>query len=113
MSVNSRNTHAESFIDTIKDLFYFSTHKNQLVLDQALLPAYLTSYLQMKVMWLITSISSQAWEIAIMYVFIFICFAILSLNQTPRYNVNIADFDKMHAALYTIDWLDIMEPMNT
>ena len=27
--------------------------------------------------------------------------------------MNTADFDNMHAALYTINWLDIMEPMNT
>ena len=49
MSVNPRNTHTDYFIDTIQDLFYFSTYKNQLVSDQALLPACLTSYLQMKI----------------------------------------------------------------
>ena len=48
MSVNPRNAHVESFIDTIQDLFLFQHIKNQLVLDQALLPACLTWYLQMK-----------------------------------------------------------------
>ena len=49
MSVNPRNTHADYFIDTIQDLFYFSTYKNQLISDQVLLPVCLTSYLQMKI----------------------------------------------------------------
>ena len=48
MSMNPGNTHAVSFIDTIQDGFYFSTYKNQLVSDQALLPACLTLYSQMK-----------------------------------------------------------------
>ena len=37
----------------------------------------------------------------------------LQTRPNPRYNVNRADFDIMHEALYTIDWLDIMEPMDT
>ena len=44
------------------------------------------------------------------------CLAILPSNQTKplaRYNVNRADFDNMHAALCIIDWLDIMEHMDT
>ena len=41
------------------------------------------------------------------------CYSTFKPNETPRYNVNRADFDNMHAALYTIDWLDIIEPMNT
>ena len=50
-----------------------------------------------------------------MYPFSFVLLFYLQAkpNPTPRYNVNRADFDNMHAALYTIDWLDIMEPMNT
>ena len=36
MSVNPRNTHAESFIDIIKEIFYFNTYKNQLISDQAI-----------------------------------------------------------------------------
>ena len=41
------------------------------------------------------------------------CYSTFKPNQTPRYNVNRADFDTMCEALYTIDWLDIMEPMDT
>ena len=41
------------------------------------------------------------------------CYSTLKPNQTSRYNVNRADFDTMSAALYIIDWLDIMEPMDT
>ena len=51
-----------------------------------------------------------------MYVLVFTCLAILlqtKPNQTPRYNVNRADFNNMRAALYTINWLDVMEPMDT
>ena len=43
-------------------------------------------------------------------------FVLLFYPQTkpnPRYNVNRADFNNMRAALYAIDWLDIMEPMDT
>ena len=42
------------------------------------------------------------------------CYSTFKPNHTgPRYNVYRADFDSMHAAFYTIDWPDIMEPMNT
>ena len=41
------------------------------------------------------------------------CYSTYKPNQTPRYNVNRANFDNMHEALYTVNWLDIMEPMNT
>ena len=41
------------------------------------------------------------------------CYFTFKSNQTPRYNVNRADFDNMRAALCIIDWLDIMEPMDT
>ena len=42
-----------------------------------------------------------------------LCYSTFKPNQTPRYSVNRADFDTMREALYTIDWLDIMEPMDT
>ena len=41
------------------------------------------------------------------------CYSTFKPNHTPRYNVYRADFDSMHAAFSTIDWPDIMEPMNT
>ena len=41
------------------------------------------------------------------------CYSTFKPNQTPRYSVNRVDFDTMHEALYTIDWLVIMEPMDT
>ena len=41
------------------------------------------------------------------------CYSTIKPNHTPRYNVNRADFDSMRAAFHTIDWPDIMEPMNT
>ena len=49
-----------------------------------------------------------------MYPFSFVMlFYTFKPNQTPRYNVNRAHFDNMHEALYNINWLDIMEPMDT
>ena len=45
--------------------------------------------------------------------FHFLCYSTFKPNQSPRYNVNRADFDTMSATLYIIDWFDIMEPMDT
>ena len=42
-----------------------------------------------------------------------LCYSTFKPNQTPRYNLNRAVFDNMREALYTINWLDIMEPMDT
>ena len=116
MSVNPRNTHVESFIDTIHDLFLFQHIQEPTRFRPGTTPS------------LLDLVFTPANNIMINHIdylpglgnsnhvcihFHLSCYSTFKPNHTPRHNVNRADFDSMHAAFYTIDWPDIIEPMNT
>ena len=115
MSVNPRNTHADYFIDTIQDLFLFQhiqepTHFRPGT-TLSLLDLVFTN--EDNMINHIDYLPGLGKSDHVCIRFHLSCYSTFKPNQTPRYNVNRADFDTIREALYTIEWLDIMEPMDT
>ena len=82
MSVNPGNTHVESFIDTIQDLFLFQHMQEPTRYRPGTTPSLLDLVFTNEANMINHIDYLLAWEIAIMFAFIFICLVILPSNQT-------------------------------
>ena len=115
MSVNPRNAHVESFIDTIQDLFLFQHIQEPTRFRPGTTPSLLDLVFtnEANIINHIDYLPGLGNSDHVCIYFHLSCYSTFKPNHTPRYNVYRADFDSMHAAFSTIDWPDIMEPMNT
>ena len=114
MSLNPRNIHVDSFIDTIQDLFLFQHIQEPTRFRSGATPNLLDliftneAYMINHIDYLPGLGNSDHVRIC----FHLSCYSISKPNHTPRYNVNRADFDSMRMAFYSVDWADIMELIN-
>ena len=115
MPVNPRNAHVESFIDTIQDLFLFQHIQESTSFRPGTTPSLLDLVFTNEANMInhVDYLPGLGNSDHVCIYFHLSCYSTFKPNHTPRYNVYRADFDSMHAVFYTIDWPDIMEPMNT
>ena len=115
MTVHPRNSHIESFLDKIHDLFLFqhvveSTHFRRGT-TPSLLDLVFTNEPHM--VRDITYLPGLGKSDHVCLCFSLLCYAHLKDTRTLRYDTQAVDYDAMCTELEDIDWANIMNPMNT
>ena len=115
MTVHPRNSHIESFLDKIHDLFLFQHVVEPTCFRQGTTPSLLDLVFTNEPHMVrdITYLPGLGNSDHVCLCFSLLCYDHHEDKRTLRYDTQAVDYDTMCTELEDIDWANIMNPMNT